>query len=269
MAPQLRVDPLAAVDVADAESFTNFFNTYGKEGWPLVRGIIYAAGIGSDHLVMELNTEILRTEARAKIAGSWLLHQTFGHTPLDFFVLFSSAATLLSPAFLSSYAAANSFLNALAHYRHCRGLTSLSVNWGIWSQVGMGARCEHETQRSTPRGMESFTPEQALKVLEYLIRHDVARSAVMPIHWQECQQYHPASTTVPYLSHVIHDGAGETQDITPANSIVTPVLFQRVPATERLSFLTTYLHQRVACVTCISPEQLDKQRSLQRIGLDS
>lgn len=260
---------LAAVDIADAESLTNFSTTYGKEGCPPIRGIIHAAGIGSDHLVMELNTEILRAEARAKIAGSWLLHQTFGHIALDFFVLFSSAATLLSPAFLSSYAAANSFLDALAHYRRSQGLTSLSVNWGIWSQVGMGARREQETQRSTPRGMESFTPEEALKILEYLIRHDIARSAVMPIHWQEWRQYHPASTTTPYLSRVIHDGAGETQDSSLAKGAVTPALFQKVPAADRLSFLTGYLHQRVAHVTRISPEQLDTQLSLQRIGLDS
>ena len=68
--------------------------------------------------------------------GGWLLGRLLKDDPLDFFVLFSSAGSLLGQPGQGNYAAANAFLDALAHHRRAMGKPALSVNWGAWSGLG-------------------------------------------------------------------------------------------------------------------------------------
>ncbi|PYS76016.1 MAG: hypothetical protein DMF66_17050, partial [Acidobacteria bacterium] len=74
-----------------------------------------------------------------KARGGWHLHRLTRDLPLDFFVLFSSAASLLGSPGQANHAAANAFLDALAHRRRASGLHGLSINWGAWSGVGAAA----------------------------------------------------------------------------------------------------------------------------------
>ena len=66
---------------------------------------------------MQLDAAALNTVLRPKVMGGWLLHRLLEDAPLDFFVLFSSAGSLLGQPGQGNYAAANAFLDALAHHR--------------------------------------------------------------------------------------------------------------------------------------------------------
>ena len=84
---------------------------------------------------------------------------------LDFFVLFSSAASVLASPGQGTYVAANTFLDALAHHRRARGLPGLTINWGLWAQVGLAAQPEI-TGRLVQQGIQPFSPAQGMQLLE-------------------------------------------------------------------------------------------------------
>ncbi|NJO93485.1 MAG: KR domain-containing protein [Hydrococcus sp. RM1_1_31] len=113
-----------------------------------LRGIIHAAGILDDGVLMQQNWERFEKVLTPKIQGAWNLHLATQNYSLDFFVLFSSAASLIGSAGQANYCAANAFLDAFAHYRQGLGLPALSINWGAWSNVGMAAKLEQKQMRS-------------------------------------------------------------------------------------------------------------------------
>ena len=81
--------------------------------------------------------------------------------PLDFFVLFSSLSSVLGPPQASDYSSANAYMDALAYFRHERGLPALSINWGNWAEVGMAAKIEGRRA-----GQLRIKPEEGMKALE-------------------------------------------------------------------------------------------------------
>ncbi|WP_117414929.1 ketoreductase domain-containing protein, partial [Mycobacterium marinum] len=78
----------------------------------------------------------LDTVLTAKADTAWHLHQLTAHIDLDAFVMFSAAAAVLGAPGLANYAAANAFLDALAHHRHHHGLPATSLAWGYWQTPG-------------------------------------------------------------------------------------------------------------------------------------
>ena len=196
---------LAVVDVGDEVQLREFLESFENEGWPPIRGVIHAAGIMQYQPLLEHSAAAMHAILNPKVAGGWLLHDLLKDTPLEFFVLFSSASALLSSPMLTSYAAANAFLDGLAHYRQKLGLPALSINWGLWSQVGMGADFAEE-ERSTAglRGIATIEPKKGLEVLERLLLQQTAQVGVIPVNWVQWKNLYPALGQV---SDVVWSGA--------------------------------------------------------------
>src|SRR5271167_762411 len=100
----------------------------------------------------------------AKVDGAAHLHRLTRDLDLDFFVLNSSAASLIGSPGQGNYAAANAYLDGLAHHRRALGLPALSVNWGQWAQTGQVAKATHDL-RLAERGFKGFAPADGLAVL--------------------------------------------------------------------------------------------------------
>ena len=75
---------------------------------------------------------------RRRFKARWRLAASAGQRKLDFLLLFSSISSLVPPAGQVDYAAANAFLDAFALSQSGQPVTS--VNWGLWSEVGMASR---------------------------------------------------------------------------------------------------------------------------------
>lgn len=260
---------LASVDVADEGQLSAFLDEFRAEGWPPIRGVVHAAGVLQDGLLSQLDTAALNAVLRPKVVGGWLLHRLLADAPLDFFVLFSSAGSLLGQPGQGNYAAANAFLDALAHHRRAQGQPALSINWGAWAELGFAATTggRRLAKHLALHGIRSLAPELALKVLERLLRLGSTQVAVVPVNWAQYHQFHPAGTESPLLSQVVRAEAdiplqvghpGEKRD----------TLLAAKPM-ERQQLLQSYLSEQVARVLLLPASQVDVQQPLSNLGLDS
>ncbi|MCB0096761.1 MAG: SDR family NAD(P)-dependent oxidoreductase, partial [Caldilineaceae bacterium] len=128
---------IVQADVAIHEQVAQALDKVNPQ-YPL-RGIIHAAGVLEDGVLLRQNWPQFSKVLAPKMMGAWNLHQLTREMPLDFFILFSSAAGLLSSQGQANYAAANTFLDAFAHYRAGQNMPALSILWGAWSEVGTAA----------------------------------------------------------------------------------------------------------------------------------
>jgi malonyl CoA-acyl carrier protein transacylase len=153
---------------------------------PPLKGIIHGAGVIDDRLLLEHQWQLFAKVFAPKVSGAWNLHRFTQDLTLDFFVLFSSVASILGSAGTANYAAANAFLDTLAHYRRSLNLPGLSINWGPWSQVGMVAKLDNrEVERMQKMGIRAIAPKQALTTLRKLLNQSSAQVTVLAMDWSK------------------------------------------------------------------------------------
>ncbi len=111
-------------DVSDFAMMSELFAKFGHS-MPSLRGVIHAAGVFNFHPLTEIDIDALKTCLRPKIIGAWVLHKLTEHESLDFFVAFSSGASVWSAKGLAHYAASNQFLDVMAHHRRAVGLAGV------------------------------------------------------------------------------------------------------------------------------------------------
>ncbi len=150
------VMPVAA-DVTDLEQMRQAALDARKR-FGRIDGVIHAAGVLHDDLIMVKNQAEIEEVFAPKVHGTLVLDSLFGDADLDFLVLFSSTSSVIAPAGQVDYVAANAFLNAYAQHRadHSNTLT-VAVNWGVWNEIGMAA----EAASRMNNGGESAPQEPA------------------------------------------------------------------------------------------------------------
>ncbi|MCU1504304.1 MAG: polyketide synthase, partial [Ilumatobacteraceae bacterium] len=142
---------------------------------PPLRGVIHAAGVNRDALLVEQTWADVERVLAPKLAGAWHLDQLTRDASLDMFVLFSSAVALLGGAGQANYAAANAFLDALGPVRRAGGRAGLTISWGPWDRIGMTAllgRRDHD--RLARQGFLAMSAEQAITAFERALAADSA-----------------------------------------------------------------------------------------------
>ncbi|WP_367044708.1 type I polyketide synthase [Streptomyces sp. Je 1-332] len=157
---------VAAADAADREALSELLDAIPGEH-PLT-AVVHTAGVLDDATVESLTEDRLDAVLRPKVDAAWHLHELTKGLELSAFVLFSSVSGITGTAGQANYAAANTYLDALAQHRHVQGLPALSLAWGLWDAThGMGAGLtEADLTRWARAGMIPLGPEQGLALFD-------------------------------------------------------------------------------------------------------
>ena len=159
---------------------------------PPLSGVFHCAGLLEDGVLIRQDWDRFARVMAPKVAGTWNLHALTRDLPLEFFVLFSSSASVSGSPGQGNHATANAFMDSLAHYRRAQGLPALSVNWGPWSEIGAAAHGDRG-RRLASRGIGSFTPTEGLRALQQLIKQDYTQTAVIPFDLNRWRESHSLS----------------------------------------------------------------------------
>nr|CCE88378.1 polyketide synthase [Sorangium cellulosum] len=256
---------VASADVSRRDEVERLFARV-EERLPPLCGIVHAAAVLDDHTLLEQSEESFRRVFGPKALGAWHLHALSEGRALDFFVMYSSASALFGSPGQGNYAAANALLDALARERERRGLRSMSIQWGVFAEVGLAAAQDNRGKRLSSRGMGSFTPVEGLEALRRLLLNPRAEVGVVRFDPRQWLELYPGTSGPPFLAEVMaedtsHRGAG-----------AAPRALERLksaPAGERPALLERHLLEQAGSVLRLDPSKMDRAASLQSLGMDS
>ena len=253
-----------AVDLADPEALETNLRP-ALAALPPLTGIIHCAGVLRDATIANLDPKAVREVLRAKLVSAWNLHRFVGATPLDFFVLFSSATTVLGNPGQANYVAANTGLETLAAYRRSCGLRATSFGWGPISDVGM-LSTRPEVMESLMRltGAVGLPADTALDFVELFTRSDTANLHVFRMQLRKLSR-------LPYVASPVYDylaGEGAGQGESAQSGDIRQQLRTMKPK-DAVTHLATILARDFARILRLPASRIRHDKPLGELGMDS
>ncbi|GAA1300443.1 SDR family NAD(P)-dependent oxidoreductase [Saccharothrix xinjiangensis] len=249
-----------AADAADPEAVRRVLTDLDATGRRLA-GVVHAAMVLHDAPLTDLTDDHLRAVLTPKLTAGLLLDRLTRHRDLDFFVVYSSAASCLGNIRQAPYAAANAALEALVRDRRRAGLPGLAVQWGGIGDTGY----VHRTGRVDELvavGIGALPAEDALHVLDELLELPDAVVAVGHFDWERLSRILPA-LAAPRTAALL-----SAQDDTPSAERLRDTLVAATDA-EALVLVEDALADLLAKVLQTTPDRIDRTRHLNQLGVDS
>ncbi len=254
------------VDFASTESIRKYFDQ-NAEIKKQIKGVISTAGIVRDILISNMSMQDFSDVFLTKAVGNWTLSNVLEDVDIDFYVMFSSIAALVTASGQANYAAANAFLDALSEYRVNRGFPSLSIAWGPW-EAGMIKKL-NLVDLYVQKGMIPTKEAHGTQILERLLFQDVDYAAVVEADWKRVIESGPRSKT-PYLDHLKNVEAGEEDTLTDEEMYqLFKTEYVEAAKEERNAIVERHVTDVIAKVLHMDPTLISSSVVLTELGLDS
>ncbi|WP_415823712.1 beta-ketoacyl reductase, partial [Mycobacterium basiliense] len=256
-----RVEVLAC-DVANSDALDQLMAQLDQH-WPPLTGVIHAAGALDDAVVTSLTPQRVNTVLAAKVDAAWNLHQATRDLGLSMFVLCSSMAGILGNPGQANYAAANTFLDALATSRRATGLPAISLAWGLWEQAGAIGRA----------GMAAMTAQQAVELFDTALVLD--HPVVVAAQLDRAALANPATSQglPPLFDNLLNHPRRRLITSTDAAAQSISKLTQRLDGLspdEQHRLLVELVCAEIAAVLGHpNPQDITPERAFQDLGFDS
>ncbi|MGN6334763.1 type I polyketide synthase [Mycobacterium sp.] len=249
-----------ATDIGDERQVEDLLERIRAELPPLA-GVAHLAGVIDDALLPQQSPERFRTTLAPKAFGAYHLHRLTKNDDLEFFIMYSSLASLLGSPGQANYATANAALDGLIAERKALGLPATTVNWGPWANAGMAAS-QAATANLTALGLIPLEPGMALNALGEIVAHGIGQATVVKANWQRAAKV-LGNSRPPILDHVLPSAVATT-------AVDSELLRQLrdVPVAQRGSFLTEHLQNELQGFLRLAQLPAATSRFLE-LGMDS
>jgi pimaricinolide synthase PimS1 len=263
----------AACDAADRDALAALLASVSP-AHPLT-AVIHAAGVLDDGVITALTPDRLDTVLRPKVDAAWNLHELTRDADLAAFVLFSSLAGTVGTPGQGNYAAANAWLDGLAHRRHAAGLPAVSVAWGLWARAG--AMTENlgdaDQARISRTGIAPLGTEEGLALFDAALRSEVAVTGAARIVPTALRAQAGAGMLPAVFRGLVRTPARRVLDAGGAAADGGSSLARRLaelPAAERHEHLLDLVRDTAAAVLARSDGgPIDAGRAFRELGFDS
>ncbi len=255
-----------------------------------LKGIIHAAMVLDDGIILNQTPAQTARVFAAKIAGAWNLDQITQNlrTPakaLDFLICFSSLTGPMGMPGQSNYAAANAFLSALCQARRLKGLPALCIDWGPWESL---LKATGDQQQSEPilqnhqRGFALLSQQEGLALLKDSLQQELAATGFIALDLQHFYSVMPHARHLPLLwplaqaqgiQHSSDFKRWQKPQLSAANLTVENKQYEAASLQDHqrpeLEDLKDFLQQTISQILNLKQEKLDLQTSLRAYGFDS
>ncbi|ORA77927.1 type I polyketide synthase [Mycobacterium malmoense] len=224
-----------------------------------LRGVLHAAAVLDDSLVFSMTKDSVERVWAPKVTGAWRMHQASTRCQLDWWLGFSSTASLLGGPGQASYACASAWLDALVDWRRASGLPAAVINWGPWAEVGLA-------RTLTGGALDPITPAEGTAALEPLLATDRRHTGVGRLRPDRALIAFPEIRNLGYFTSVVEelDAAGDGGDWAGPDALtgLEPGEAQRL--------ITDRLRARIAAVMGYADRSaVDLAVPLIELGMDS
>ncbi|WP_207974684.1 SDR family NAD(P)-dependent oxidoreductase, partial [Parafrankia sp. BMG5.11] len=251
---------ITACDTSDPDALAATLSTV-PDAHPLT-AVIHTAGTLNDATLTALTLDQLHSVLAAKADSAHHLHEQTRDLDLAAFILYSSVAGHLGSPGQANYAAANTFLDALATHRHTHAQTASSLAWGLWAQTsGMTAHLtDHDLARMNRTAIRPLTNTRALQLFD---AHEHFHRPVQMI----CDLDTNRLSTQPVFSRLAT--IRRTAGTAPQGPALIDHLAGLTPTKQREHLLTIIRQHTAQILTLDSPTAIEPSRGFLDQGLDS
>ncbi|MDX9886290.1 SDR family NAD(P)-dependent oxidoreductase [Thauera sp.] len=253
-----------ACDITDAHAVAQLVDQLRDSAAPLT-GVLHAAMVIDDKLIANLDPASMDAVLRPKLVGAWNLHQATLGLALEHFVLYSSITTSIGNPGQANYVAANAALEGFAEMRRQMGLPAAAIGWGPIGDVGYLTRNTAVRDSLAQRlGRPPLSAQQALSQLEHVLIEGSSR-AVANFDWNALARLLPSAGCDRFA---ILNRSRKHSSLSDDDADFRALIAGKTPD-EVAAIVQQLVTQEVAQILAISPDRIDRSRSLHDLGLDS
>ncbi|WP_028981302.1 SDR family NAD(P)-dependent oxidoreductase [Sporocytophaga myxococcoides] len=249
------------LDISNLDQVSQLISSVKKD-YNQLNGIIHSAGMISDNFIIKKTAKEFNEVLSPKVIGTYNLDLATKDTDLDFMVLFSSGASITGNSGQSDYAVANGFMDQFAILRNelaaqnKRFGRTISFNWALWQEGGMGA--DQESQKwMQKRGMYPMSTEAGMCVFYQGLNLQYNQMLVAQGDLEQLRKNLIAEKTQPEQesSSIVRS----VPNVIAANKDIKPLKEQ----TEE------YLKKQFSGLLKLQSHKIDTQAPLEKYGIDS
>lgn len=156
-----------------------------KQKHELINGVIHSAGLYVNGFIVKKEYEDIKKVIMPKVNGALYLDQALKDEKLDFFLLYSSLASVTGKVGQSDYSYANCFFDYFAEYRQKmvdggkRYGRTVAINWPYWAEGGMQIEDYEKDTFYEKAGIEPLPTERGIEAIEKIIFSNRVQCAVV------------------------------------------------------------------------------------------
>lgn len=256
---------IIACDIEDRESVAALLETI-PDRHPLT-AVIHLAGVAPHSAFGEHTEADIAAAFASKVDGAWHLHELTADIPLSAFVVYSSSSGLLGAARHAAYAAANSYLDALAQRRRKHGLVATALAWGAWSETS--GVTSHLATRDWANlslgGLRPLHSAEALELFDSAIAMNHPSTLIAPLDRDQMAQ----TGIIPTMFRQLVPSKPSAQKQSFVSSPFTTRLDGLTPAQQQQVALAVVRETAAAVLGYDDPTTLDAEIAFKDLGFDS